>query len=188
MMRYLPLIAGVLLFCAPAKADKFWLTDPKAEQQSAADGSSPNLIEGVLVAEDDEGYHIRTVGGEILLPKKSVFKVEKDGLTLDAIVKAEKDGKESGEQANQERRTAQANAKRMRDVRIAEASARRSAEAVEASADVGQASQGSGFDPVLGVATGYDSMAAMLHDAQIAWSLTKDRRYLRLLRQLRRLR
>ena len=187
-MRYLPLIAGVLLICAPAKADKFWLTDPKSEQNAAA-GSSPNLIEGVLVAEDEEGYHVRIEGGEILLPKKSVFKVEKDGLTLDAIVKAEGDKKKAGEQANEDRRTAQASQRRMRDVRIAEASAKRSANAVEAvSSNAPAPAATGGFDPVLGVAGGYDSQYAMMNDAQLAWSLTKDRRYLQLLRQLRRMR
>ena len=130
-MRYLPLIAGVLLICAPAKADKFWLTDPKDEQNAAA-GSSPNLIEGVLVAEDEEGYHVRVEGGQILLPKASVFKVEKDDLTIDAIVKAETDSKQVGEDANQDRRATQATQKRQRDVRIAEASASRSSQAVEA--------------------------------------------------------
>jgi hypothetical protein len=41
---------------------------------------------------------------------------------------------------------------------------------------------------VLGVASGYNSQYAMMHDAQIAWVLTKDRRYMKLLRQLRRMR
>ncbi|MFT4512273.1 MAG: hypothetical protein ACI89X_002115 [Planctomycetota bacterium] len=187
-MRYLPLIAGVLLICAPAKADKFWLTDPKSEQSTVA-GSSPNLIEGVLVAEDDAGYHVRIEGGEILLPKKSVFKIEKDGLTLDAIVKAETDSKKSGQQANEDRRTVQASQKRMRDVRIAEASASRSGRPVEAAVSRSAApAVTDGFDPVLGVAGGYNSQYAMMRDAQVAWSLTKDRRYLQLLRQLRRMR
>ena len=104
-MRYLPLIAGVLLICAPAKADKFWLTDPESQQSSAA-GSSPSLIQGVLVATDDEGYHVRIVGGEVVLSKKIVFKIEKDGLTLDAIIKAETDSKQIGETANESRRAA----------------------------------------------------------------------------------
>lgn len=184
-MRYLPLIAGVLLICAPAKADKFWLSDPKSEQSAAA-GSSPNLIQGVLVAEDDDGYHVRIEGGEILLPKKSVFKIEKDDLTLDAIVKAETDSKQGGKTANESRRASQASQKRMRDVRIADASASRSTQVIEASAP--QSAPTEGFDPILGVARGYNSQYAMMHDAQIAWSLTKDRRYLRLLRQLRRMR
>ena len=186
-MRYLPLIAGVLLICAPAKADKFWLTDPKTEKNAAA-GSSPNLNEGVLVAEDDDSYHVRINGGEVLLPKSSVFKVEKDDLTLDAIVKAEADSQKAGEQANEERRATQATQKRQRDVRIAEASSRRSAQAVDAGTTRGTTPVPAGrFDPVLGVSDDY-SQYAMMHDAQLAWSMTKDRRYLQLLRQLRRMR
>ncbi|MCK5941075.1 MAG: hypothetical protein KAI24_03820 [Planctomycetes bacterium] len=185
-MRYLPLIAGALLFAAPAKADKFWLSDPKAEAKAAA-GSSPNVIEGVLLAESDEGYHVRVEGGEILLPKDSVFKVEKDDLTLDAIVKAEDKQQQAGEQANEERRLAQQVRRAARDVRIAEASAKKRVRAVEAAASR-RATEPQGFDPVLGVATGRDSTYEMMRDAQVAWSLTKDRRYLKLLRQLRRLR
>ncbi|MFT4840109.1 MAG: hypothetical protein ACI8UD_001417 [Planctomycetota bacterium] len=187
-MRYLPLIAGVLLICAPAKADKFWLTDPKSEQNTAA-GSSPNLIQGVLVAEDDDGYHVRTEGGEILLPKSSVFKIEKDDLTIDAIVKAEKDAKQDGQTANESRRAAQASQKRMRDVRIEDASMTESAQVVEASTPLSDVlAAPAGFDPILGVARGFNSQYAMMYDAQAAWTLTQDRRYLQLLRQLRRMR
>ena len=187
-MRYLPLIAGVLLICAPAKADKFWLTDPESQQNSAA-GSSPHLIQGVLVATDDEGYHVRIVGGEVVLSKQSVFKIEKDGLSLDAIVKAETASKQVGETANESRRAGQAAQQRMRDVRIAEASASRPAKAVEASSNRSAPPVTTlSFDPVLGVASGYNSQYAMMHDAQIAWVLTKDRRYMKLLRQLRRMR
>lgn len=188
-MRYLPLIAGVLLICAPAKADKFWLSDPKAQQNAPA-GSSPNIIEGVLVAENEEGYHVRIEGGEILLPKASVFKVEKDGLSLDTIVKAEGKAKKAGELANQERRLLQEVRKRENDVRIVEATSRRSSRAVEATQGQGQRepARAQGFDPVVGVATGFNSHYAMMRDAQLAWTMTKDRRYLKLLRQLRRLR
>lgn len=187
-MRYLPLIAGVLLICAPAKADKFWLSDPAA--QKAAAGSSPDLIEGVLVAEDDESYHVRIEGGEIVLSKKRVFKVEKDGLTLDAIVKAEGAKKEALEQANKDRVLAQAEAKQQRNVRFAEASSRSSAEAVEADTSRSEVSPAATqrFDPVVGVVAGVVSDAALMRDAKVLWNLTKDRRHLRDLRQLRRMR
>lgn len=186
-MRYLPLIAGALLLTAPAKADKFWLSDPNAKAEAPAD-SSPDVIEGVLLAEDDDGYHIRTVGGELVLAKDSVFKIEKDGLTVDAIVKAEGDSQEALAQADRERRLAQDVARTERQIRVAEASARRAARAVEA--DTGaldEAPAPAGFDPVLGVAA-RDGQYALMRDAQLAWTLTKDRRYLKLLRQLRRLR
>lgn len=189
-MRILPLTAFALLFCAPAKADKFWLTDPKAEQ-NAPEGSSPNLIEGVLIAESDEGYHVRIVGGEILLPKKGVYKIEKDALTIDAIVKAEQDAAAAGSAANEARRRERQVRDAERDVRAAEATARRSARAVEASAPRVRPAPAAApvFDPVLGVA-GPAAMTddELMRDTGMAWTMTQDRRYLKLLRQLRRMR
>lgn len=184
-MRFLPLTACALLFALPAKADKFWLSDPAADKQ-ASEGSSPNVVEGVLVAESDEGYHVRIVGGEVLLPKKLVHKIEKDGLSLDAIVKAEQDAKEKLATANRERELEQSAAKKAREIQVLEASARRgggASEAVVAPAAV----DGPVFDPVVGVVRGA-SNNDLLADAQIAYELTKDRRYLRVIRQLRRLR
>ena len=187
-MRLLPLTAFALLFCAPAKADKFWLVDPKAEQD-APEGSSPTLIEGVLLAEDEEGYRIRVQGGELVLPKASVVKIEKDDLTVAAIAEAEAAARPELERADEERRLALEIERRERDIRIAEAAARRTAQAVEASAGGPVRVVEASFDPVLGVATNVGtSQAELLRDAQIAWTLTKDRRYLKLLRQLRRLR
>lgn len=187
-MRYLPLIAGVFLICAPAKADKFWLSDPAKQADTA--GSSPELIRGVLVAEDDLAYHIRIEGGELALPKSRVFKVEKDGLTLDAIVKAEASAKKAQDVANEERIAAQSAAKQRRDVRIAEATARRSARVAEAVSSRPQVLPitVAEFDPVIGVVSGGVSDAALIRDAKMLWKTTKDRRYLRQLRLLRRLR
>ena len=104
-MRLIPLIVCTLLLSVPAKADKFWLEDPESHKNAAA-GSSPAVIEGVLLSEDADGYHVRTVGGEVVLAKKSVFKIEKDGLTLDAIVKAEGAKAQANQAADQERQMA----------------------------------------------------------------------------------
>ena len=187
-MRFLPLTACALLFALPAKADKFWLSDPAAEKNATA-GSSPNVVDGVLIAESDEGYHVRIVGGEILLPKKSVFKIEKDGLTLDSIVKAEKDAAEALAAANRERELTQATARKAREIQVLEAAARRGGRAVDAALPPASVDQGPVFDPVLGVVrTGGLSQGDLLADAQLAYELTKDRRYLRVVRQLRRLR
>ena len=191
-MRFFTLTVSALLLCVPAKADKFWLADPKAES-SAPEGSSPNYIEGVLIAESDEGYHVRMVGGEILLPKQSVHKIEKDSLSLDDIVKAEADAAKASEQANEERLRGQAIRRKEREIRIAEAAARRSARAADAVV-TGRPQQPfansvPGFNPVLGIFGdgGLDHFAQM-REAKAAWRLTRDRRYLTLLRQLRRLR
>lgn len=176
-MRILSISACALLLALPAKADKFWLSDPAAQKNAAA-GSSPDAIEGVLLAEDAEGYHIRIVGGELVLAKKSVFQVEKDGLTIDDIVKAEKDSAEALALANQERGLQAAVTKKEREVRAAEASARKSdAKAAESKAVE------AGFDPVVDRAP---SRGDLVRDAMLAYELTRDRAYLRAARQLRR--
>jgi len=175
-MHILPLVVGAaLLFAVPAKADKFWLSDPEAQ---GAAGSSPHYIEGVLLVEDAEGYHVRVAGGEILLPKKAVFRIEKDALTIDAIVQAENEQKERAAASRPERKV------------VLGPSRRRGATATEASvsrreADASPAA-GPAFDPIVGHALPPRSDAELARDLQLAWSLTKDRSYLEMLRRLRR--
>lgn len=189
-MRILPCTLLALCFAAPAKADKFWLSDPAAEK-NAAEGSRPNVIEGVLLAEDAEGYHVRIVGGEVLLQKKLVFRIEKDALSIDAIVQQEQAAAKALAEADEARRAANAAIPRQRTrggVQAAEAAAKRS-EAAPAPAPAESTAAPAGFDPVVGrivPGTG-PSHADLLAEAQRQWSLTKDRRYLSLLRKLRRL-
>lgn len=186
-MRYLPLLAAAALFAAPAKADKFWMSDPEA-QQNAPEGSVPDYIEGVLLSEDETTYTVRVEGGELVLQKEDVFKVEKDDLTAESIREAEESSRDELAEADVARISAQRSA---RESRAAEASARRDARAAEASMTaevVPMQSPAPTFDPVLGVFGGEPSHAALLRDTQLAWNLTQDRRYLKLLRQLRRLR
>jgi hypothetical protein len=185
-MRYLPHVACALLFALPAKADKFWLSDPAAQKNAPAT-STPDVIDGVLLAEDADGYHIRIVGGEIVLPKKAVFKVEKDDLNVDAIVKREKDNAEAIARADKERQDAQRVARMEREVKAVEAAARRvAARAAEATAKAEPApAPEPAFDPVLGAApVAVDAVTA----ARRAYEQTGDRAYLRELRQLRRAR
>lgn len=187
-MRVLPLLVCTLLLQVPAKADKFWLSDPNAPKNSA-EGSMPNIITGVLIAESDEGYHVRIVGGEVILPKKSVRKIEKDDLSIDAIVKMEKDNAAAQEAANKERQMAQAAARRAADVKAVEASAKRAAAPAAPAPAETPAAVAPGFDPVVGVDRSVQGMSnvEMQRDMQLAWTLTKDRRYLVALRQLRRM-
>jgi len=196
-MRILPFVLGMLLLQVPAKADKFWLSDPENHKQSA-EGSSPAVVVGVLIAESDEGYHVRIVGGEVILPKASVFKIEKDDLSVEAIVKAETDQAKQREAADKDRAMAQAAEKRSRDVKAAEASAKKAdaapipaaQPAVPSAAEAAARAADAGFDPVLGVDRSPAAMNQneLQREVQLAWSLTKDRRYLKLLRQLRRYR
>lgn len=187
----LPLVA--LCLQVPAKADKFWLSDPAA-QKNAPEGSLPNLVEGVLIAESDEGYHVRIVGGEVLLPKKSVFRIEKDDLSIAAIVKQEQaaasqraaaeEAAPKAVPATARRKSAKAEAK--------EATAQRR-EPTETPAPVPASAQpkASTFDPVIGrevPPTDGLSQADLMAELQLAWTMTKDKRYLVALRQLRRMR
>jgi hypothetical protein len=175
-MRILPPIVCALLFALPAKADKFWLSDPAAQKNPVA-GSSPEVIEGVLLAEDADNYHVRVVGGELVLAKKAVFKVEKDGLKLDDIVKAEKGAAEALALANQERALQQQVAKKEREVRAAEASLKKSDQpAAQKAADAG-------YDPVVRRAA---PRPDLVQEALLAYEQTGDRAYLRAARQLRR--
>lgn len=187
-MRFLPLPVCALLLALPAKADKFWLSAPDAAQNQAA-GSNPEVIEGVLIAEDNDGYHIRIVGGELILPRGSIRRIDKDGLTVDAIVKAEKEAAERLAAQNREREQLQQAQRQARQANVVEAAARRSQTPPPAAAPA--AAPGAvvgGFDPVIGAVRGPDFQMQMLMDAQVAYDMTRDRRYLKLLRQLRRLR
>ncbi|MBK8098234.1 MAG: hypothetical protein IPK26_14070 [Planctomycetes bacterium] len=182
-MKTFSLVLAALLLAPAARADKFYLGTAE-EAKKVAEGSNPTTIEGVLLAETDTHYHIRVVGGEVVLEKKGVFKVEKDAMTVADIVKVEKD---------------------LADKSAAEAKARDASKPVEAAgaglrgkpveAAVGgeavadgkpAVGEPAGFDPVVGKVVGGD--AALIDEVEAAWTLTKDRKYLKLLRKLRRAR
>lgn len=188
-MRMLPFVVLALALQAPAKADKFWLSDPAAKQQ-AAEGSAPAVIEGVLIAESDEGYHVRIVGGEVLLPKKAVFRIEKDGLSVEAIVQQELAAAKAAAAPAEAKAAPAATTKRAgkHPARATDAAARKAADAPAAAAPT--PAQEPTYDPVLHRATpapGTTSHAELMAEAQLAWTLTRDRRYMTLLRRLRRL-
>ncbi|MBX3464286.1 MAG: hypothetical protein KF830_14035 [Planctomycetes bacterium] len=184
-MRILPLVLGTLLLQVPAHADVFWLSDPA---KTGAQGSLPDTLRGVLIAESDEGYHVRIVGGEVILPKASVFKIEKDDLTIEAIVQAERDQADALAAADRERQMAQLANRRAREIAVVEASAARAAAATAADAGAAAgAGEAPAFDPVLGTyGDGGASLVRYERELQFAWSVTKDRRYMKLLRQARR--
>jgi len=175
-MRIFPLAVGALLLAVPAKADKFWLSDPAASK--AAAGSVPDVLEGVLLSEDADVYHVRIVGGEIQLSKKAVFKVEKDGLTLEKILETEKQNSAKLAASHAERKAAPAAGPRRRDVSAAEASAQRPAADGPVDAPV--------FDATVGRALPVVSDAQLQRDLHAAWKATRDRSYLVALRQQRR--
>jgi hypothetical protein len=116
MMRLLPASLAVLWLAAPAAADKIHLGSAE-EAKKYAEGSSPSVIEGVLLKEEDGNYVVRVEGGEIRLAKARVHSVEKDGLTVADLEKREKDARD---------RLAQADVRRA-ELQAAEASATREA-------------------------------------------------------------
>ncbi|MBM4060976.1 MAG: hypothetical protein FJ265_07750 [Planctomycetes bacterium] len=188
-MRLLPCVLFALGLALPAKADRFWLSDPAAK---TADGSAPNIIEGVLIAESDEGYHVRVVGGEVLLPKRAVFRIEKDALSIADIVRAEQELGRQAAAADAERqeRAASRSAKQRARRTAAEASAsKRGAENPPPAAPAPAHRPATpGYDPVLHRArpAAEPSRAELQADLQLAWTLTRDRRFLQALRRIRR--
>lgn len=189
-MRILFPLCVLALFTAPAKADKFWFSDPA---QQTVEGAAPDMLQGVLLEQDATSYHVRVVGGEVVIAKSRVVKIEKDGLTVDAIVAAEKDqaAKAKPEQDRLALARAAARAER-RAVQAAEASARRSAPRAADAATPAQVRIPAepSFDPTVGVASPAAALskAELQRELQTAWTLTKDRRYLEALRKVRRLR
>lgn len=182
-MRVLPLLLLVLGLQATAKADRFWLSDPAAK---VPEGSAPNCIDGVLLAEGADGYHVRVVGGEVLLPKAAVFRVEKDGLTIEQIVQREQELASARTPAGAPAAVPAA-AKKSAAAPV-EATAKRSEAVPAPAAAPAPGKVDVGYDPVLHrkqPAPGA-SVADLRAELQLAWTLTKDKRYLIALRQLRR--
>lgn len=185
-MRILFPLCVVAFLAAPAKADKFWFSAP---DKQSVEGSLPDMIEGVLLDEDAVNFHVRVVGGEVVIAKKRVVKREADELTVEAIAAAEKRMHDEAAVASARR----AETRTQRDVKVAEASASRSgarATPAPAPAAVRAPAAAPEFDPVLGIASPAATLskAELQRELQAAWTLTKDRRYLEALRKVRRLR
>ena len=183
-MRFLLLLCATALLSPAAKADKFWLSDPKS---NTAQGSQADMIHGVLLGEDDHNYQLRVVGGELLLAKKRVFKIEKDDLTIDDIVAIEKQDRERLAKTAQARATQLQAERSRRQARAAEAAASRRATpaVVQPIVEIDLPA----FDPVIGnlVTNGPTSYRRRMLDLQAAWVLTKDRTFIKLIRQMQRL-
>ena len=137
-------------------------------------------LAGVLLAEEGGYYQIRVIGGEVRIPKAAVFKVESDAQTLETLAAAEAAGQEQRAQDDRERRERQRSRRASRGraprARVAEASFSRP----EAPARR--------FDPVVGVSSTDNGHLQCMQDAERAFAQTRDRRYLKLLRRLRRMR
>jgi hypothetical protein len=181
-MRYIPLALLAASLLAPhARADKFWLGSSETEK-NALPGSSPNCIEGVLLSEDQKSYQIRVVGGEIVIEKSLVYRIDKDGLTIDAIARAEATA--AAARAKEAQAVPADLEVPMRRAIPAEASFQPSEAAPTEAAPETELL----YDPVIRRALPVGGSRELMHELRLAWDLTKDRRYLTELRRLRRMR
>lgn len=127
MIRIALLSLGLALLAPSASADKFYFG--KKETAEKLQAGSPDVVEGVLLREENGIYVIRVEGGEIHVPKDSIYRIEKDDLTVAAIEQRERAARERLARADEERRrflVAEAS-RRAEAVRPAEAAARREA-------------------------------------------------------------
>lgn len=125
-----PAALAAALIAPAAPADEFYVGSEETAAKMTED-SSPDVIVGVLVDEDETFYHLRVEGGEMQLAKSLVYKVVEDDLTVARIEEAEAAAAERLAQANEERhQILAASARRIEQLqaRAAEASARRAEE------------------------------------------------------------
>jgi len=164
-------------------ADRFHLASQQ-DASRATEGSSPDAIEGVLLGEEDGMYRLRVVGGEMWLAKSAVQRIEKDALTVADIEAREK------QQAEAAAKSGGANAGTPTDA-TARRSDRTAVDAVTPPTAEIPAPARARFDPVLGTMVDpaeFMADAMLERELSFAYTMTKDRRYIRLLRQLRRTR
>lgn len=128
MIRIALLSLGLSVLAPSVSADKFYFgTAQEAEKLQAG---TPDVVEGVLLREENGTYVIRVEGGEIHVPKDSIYKIEKDDLTVAAIEQRERASRERLARADEERRRllAAEASRRVEGVHPAEAATRRGAE------------------------------------------------------------
>lgn len=183
-MRMLFLAAAAIAALQPhLLADRFLLASQQ-DASRAVEGSSPDVIEGVLLGVEDGMYRLRVVGGEMWLAKSSVQRIEKDALTVADIEAREK------QQAEAAAKSGGANAGTPTDAMVLRGD-RNAVDAVTPPPAEVPAPARVRFDPVLGTMVDpaeFMADAALERELTFAYTMTKDRRYIRLLRQLRRTR
>jgi hypothetical protein len=186
----IPFLLSLGLLLHPASApDKFWMSE-------APDAA---VIEGSLLDEDATHYHLRVQGGEIWLLKARVLRIEKDGLSVEAIAQREqeaKDAKAAADKVADERAAAERVAVEPTGEPPAAVEAdQRPGAATPAEASAGQAPPTEAgepvperFDPIRGrlvpgtLATRDETLRALA----ASYTATRDRSVLRQLRLLRR--
>ncbi|MGE3174783.1 MAG: hypothetical protein AB7O97_19290 [Planctomycetota bacterium] len=173
-----------------SRPDKFWFEAPEAAQ---VEGSAPAFVEGVLLDETDDAYHVRVVGGEVWLPKAQVVKVEKDRLTTQRIERAEQKAAEDAQKAAAE--SAPPAGEGEVDEVATEVAEPPCCDPHEELAVVEEFVATAPvvpphYDPVLHVLRVDPACSdwTLIRDLELAYEVTRDRTYIKLLRVMRRLR
>ncbi len=207
MLRLALASLAALVLSPYASADKFYFTSDEETAKEEVD-SLPDVVEGVLIAQDDENYTIRVEGGEVQVAKDMVFKIESDGLTVADLEAREAAAAPALAQADEERMQFLA-------AERAEAAARRAeAFAVEAAlieAEINAAAAAANavympgvppvlieasyyYDPIIGVGVrrypgpGMGESAALLRDMFYRYQQYRTPDLARQMRQMRRYR
>lgn len=152
-LALVPLLS--LAFGQDIKADEFHFGSAETASKMA-EGSSPDMLRGVLLRREGNMLVIRIVGGEITVPRSSIYKIVNDDLSVANIVDFEMASAQQLAEANQARLEWQADEAaerltRTRDARAREAELEeeRAREFEEVEIDVP-----STFDPILDIAGG----------------------------------
>lgn len=182
---------AVLALAATVPTQTFYLgTEADHERMTAIEGSTPATLVGALIGEDDTTYTLRVEGGEVTLPKDSVWKVEGSAPTLASIEESEAKARDDLAIAENQRQEFLARDREfVRNLRAdaAEASYRAEPELVLPEAEVApEFVPLPAYDPVLGVAPTYASSLAF--EYELLYQRTNDTQYRRLMRQARRMR
>ncbi len=204
MLRLALASLAALVLSPYASADKFYFTSDE-ETALEEEDSIPDVIEGVLTAEDDENYTIRVEGGEVQVAKDLVLKIERDDLTVADIEAREQANAPALAQIDEERQQFLA-------AERAEAAARRAeyfameATLVEAEINAAAAAaqavyvpgvppailDASYFDPIIGVpgyrGPGIAESAALLRDMFYRYQQIRTPEMATQMRQMRRYR
>ncbi len=201
MLRLALVPLAALVFSPYASADKFhFLSDEETAKEEV--DSIPDVIVGVLTAQDEENYTIRVEGGEIQVAIDMVVKIERDNLTvadLEALEAANAPAVAQADEARQQFLAAErAESAAVRSEIIAmeaaliEAEIAAAADAVYMPGVPPALQEASYYDPIIGVvrsplSTISDS-AALLRDMFYRYQGQRTRDMARQMRQMRRYR
>ncbi|MHC5062525.1 MAG: hypothetical protein ACYTG5_00965 [Planctomycetota bacterium] len=137
------------------KADEFHFGSAEAAAKMA-EGSNPDMVRGVLLRREGNMLVIRIVGGEISVPRSSVYKIVNDDLSVADIVDFEMASAQQLAESNHARLMRQADEAAERLGRIRDARAREAeldAARAESYEEV-EVTAPSTFDPIIGIDTG----------------------------------